>query len=176
MKLVTFKYPEVIHNYFMFQHAVDDYNRKPHSPISLEVVRATKRWANRVFTFLLSITEVNCFLAELHFMDQKSGSMMEFWKQLMYQLIENDYLEKEEAALRRRSIRIQEGIGHGCSLFHCSKNLLGQKSSILCPNTPPPPPCKYCKREVRTYCRCTPGVHLCSHCLAEHIHDADIEG
>ena len=27
-----------------------------------------------------------------------------------------------------------------CSLFHRSKNLLGQKSSILCPNTPPPPP------------------------------------
>ena len=69
MKSVTFKYPEVIHNHFMFRHAVDDHNGKRHSPISLEVVWATKRWANRVFAFLLSITEVNCFLAQSHFMD-----------------------------------------------------------------------------------------------------------
>ena len=46
-------------------------------------------------------------------MDQKSGSMMEFQKQLVYELIDNDYLEKGEAALRCRSTRIQEGIGHG---------------------------------------------------------------
>ena len=39
--------------------------------------------------------------------------MLEFRKQLAYELIENDYLEKEEAALRHRSTRIQEGIGHG---------------------------------------------------------------
>ena len=38
---------------------------------------------------------------------------MEFRKQLAYELLENDYLEKEEAALCRRSTRIQEGIGHG---------------------------------------------------------------
>ena len=61
MKSLTFKCPEVIHNHFMFQHAVDDHNGKRHSPISLEVVWATKRWANMVFAFLLSITEVNCF-------------------------------------------------------------------------------------------------------------------
>ena len=113
MRSLTFKYPEVIHNHFMFRHAVDDHNGKRHSPISLEVVWATKRWANRVFAFLLSITKVNCFLAESHFTDQKSGSMMEFRKQLAYELIENDYLEKEDTALRRRSTRIQEGIGHG---------------------------------------------------------------
>ena len=61
MKSASFKYPEVIHNHFMFRHAVDDHNGKQHSPISLEVVWATKRFVNRVFAFLLSITEVNCF-------------------------------------------------------------------------------------------------------------------
>ena len=142
MKSVTFKYPEVIHNHFMFRHAMDDHNGKQHSPISLKVVWATKRWANRVFAFLLSITEVNCFLAELHFMDRKSGSMMEFQKQLVYELIENDYFEKEEAALHCRSTRIQEGICHGLLSLPLFKNLLGQKSSLLCPNTPPPPPPK----------------------------------
>ena len=130
---------------------MDDHNGKQHSPISLEVVWATKRWANRVFAFVLSITEVNCFLAESHLTDRKSGSMLEFWKQLAYKLIENDYLEKEEAALRHRSTRIQEGIGHGLLSLPPLKNLSGQKSSLLCPNTPQK--CNYCKREVRTYCR-----------------------
>ena len=172
MKSVTFKYPEVIRNHFMFRHAVDDHNGKQHSPISLEVVWATKRWANRVFAFLLSITEVNCFFAESHFMDRKSGSMLEFRKQLAYELIENDYLEKEEAAMRRRSTRIQEGIGHGLLSLPPFKKFVGTKV-VTSMSKYPPKKCNYCKGEVRTYCRCTPGVHLCSHCLAEHIHDAD---
>ena len=139
------------------------------------MVWATKRWANRVFAFLLSITEVNCFLAESHFMDQKSGSMLEFQKQLAYKLIENDYLEKEEAAMCCRSTRIQEGIGHGLLSLPPFKKFVGMKVVTSMSKYPPPPPqkCNYCKREVCTYCRCTPGVHLCSHCLAEHIHDAD---
>ena len=140
MKSLTFKYPEVIHNHFMFRHAVDDHNGKRHSPISLEVVWATKRWANRVFAFLLSITEVNCFLAQTHFMDRKSGSMLEFRKQLAYELIENDYLEKEEAALRRRSTRIQEGIGHGLLSLPPFKKFVGMKGVTLMSKYPPPPP------------------------------------
>ena len=157
---------------------MDDHNGKRHSPISIKVVWATKRWANRVFAFLLSITKVNCFLAESHFTDQKSGSMVEFWNQLAYKLIENDYLEKEEAALHRRSTRIQEGIGHGLLSLPPFKIFVGTKVvTSMSKYTPPPPPakCKYCKREVCMYCRYTPGEHLCSHCLAEHIHDANNE-
>ena len=137
MKSVTFKYPEVIHNHFMFRHAVDDHNGKRHSPISLEVVWATKRWANRVFAFLLSITEVNCFLAESHFTDRKSGSMLEFRKQLAYKLIENDYLEKEEAALRRWSTRIQEGIGHGLLSLPPFKKFVGTRIVTSMSKYPP---------------------------------------
>ena len=118
---------------------MDDHNGKQHSPISLKVVWATKRWANRVFAFLLSITEVNCFLAELHFTDQKSGSMMEFRKQLVYKLIENGYLEKEEAALHHRSTRIQEGIGHGLLSLPPFKKFVGTKV-VTSMSKPPPPP------------------------------------
>ena len=136
------------------------------------MVWATKRWANRVFAFLLSITEVNCFLAQSHFTDQKSGSMLELWKQLAYELIENDYLEKEEAVMCHRSTRIQEGIGHGLLSLPPFKTFVGTKV-VTSRSKYPPKKCNYCKREVHMYCRCTPGVHLCSHCLAEHIHDAD---
>ena len=74
----SFVYPEVVHNHFKHRHAVDDHNARRHSPISIEVIWATKRWPNRVFAFLLSITEVNCFLAESYFTTRKSDSMMEF--------------------------------------------------------------------------------------------------
>ena len=72
------KYPEVVHNHFQYHHAVDDHNAKWHSPISIEVVWATKRRPNRVFCFLLSVTEVNCFLAESYSSGQKSDSMLDF--------------------------------------------------------------------------------------------------
>ena len=112
------------------------------------------------------------FLAQSHFTDRKSGSMLEFQKQLAYELIENDYLEKEEAAMRRRSTRIQEGIGHGLLSLPPFKKVVGTKV-VTSMSKYPQKKCNYCKREVSMYCRCTPGVHLCSHCLAEHIHDAD---
>jgi len=61
-KLVkTFQYPEVVHNHFQYRHIVDDHNAKRHSPISLEMSWATKWWPNRVFAFLLAITEINVY-------------------------------------------------------------------------------------------------------------------
>ena len=75
---ISFKYPEVVHNHLLYCHAVDDHNGKRHSPISLEVVWATKRWPNQVFAFLMSITEANCYLAKSFFTSRKSESMLDF--------------------------------------------------------------------------------------------------
>ena len=41
--LKMFKNPEVVYNHFQYHHAVDDHNTKWHSPISIEVVWATKQ-------------------------------------------------------------------------------------------------------------------------------------
>ena len=46
-----FHYPEVVGNHFLYQHSVDNHNNKRHSPISLEVVWATKYWPNHVYSF-----------------------------------------------------------------------------------------------------------------------------
>ena len=62
----------------------------------MEVVWATKRWPNRVFAFLLSISEVNCWLAETQFMSQRTDSMLSYRKKLAYELIENAYIKREE--------------------------------------------------------------------------------
>ena len=55
-------YLEVIGNHFLFQHSVDGHNNKQHSPISIEEIWGTKWWPNRVFAFLLAVTEVNMSL------------------------------------------------------------------------------------------------------------------
>ena len=112
-----FKYPEVVHNHFQYCHAVHDHNAKRHSPISMEAVWATKWWPNRVFCFLLLITEVNCFLAESYYTGQKSDSMLDFWKHLSFELIENAYMRGEERVECHRSCRIREGISHGLVLL-----------------------------------------------------------
>ena len=59
-----FHYPKVVGNHFLYQHSVDDHNNKQHSPISLEVVWATKYWPNHVFAFLLGVMEVNITLVQ----------------------------------------------------------------------------------------------------------------
>ena len=97
--------------------------------------------------------------------------MLEFRKQLAYELIENDYLEKEEAALRCRSTRIEEGIGHGLLFLPPFNKFVGMKVVTSMSTYPPPPPPNAIIAKER-YARI---VHLCSHCLAEHIHDADNE-
>ena len=43
--------------------------------------------------------------------------MLNFWKSLAYQLIENTYLEQEEIQQHCRSTQIQEGVGHGLVLL-----------------------------------------------------------
>ena len=97
---------EVIHNHYKFQHAVDDHNAKRHSPISLEValvVWATKWWPNRVFAFILSVTEVNAMLEFKHFCKEEFDGMLGFRKLLAEALVCNPYYKEEEESPRRSS-------------------------------------------------------------------------
>ena len=88
--------------------------------------------------------------------------MLDFRKSLSHQLIENDYFDQEAESQCPRSTRIQEGIGHGLMSLPPLKNFGGQMvpSDLKYPPPPPPPPkYNFCRREVLTYCECTPGVH-----------------
>ncbi len=55
----TFKYAEAFSRHNRGKHWVDDVNKRRHAPISLESAWGTKWRANRQFTFLLSVAEVN---------------------------------------------------------------------------------------------------------------------
>ena len=86
-----FNYPEVVGNHFLYRHSVDDHNNKRHSPISLEVVWATKNWPNCVFSFLLLVTEVNVNLAAMYFCGQNQMGQVKFCKLLAQNLIYNTH-------------------------------------------------------------------------------------
>ena len=116
---------------------MDNHNGKCHSPISLEVVWAMKWWPNRVFAFLLSITEVNCFLAEYYFTNHTSDSMMSFRKSIAFELIENKYLEQEEMAQRHRSQHLHLSIGHGLVLLSPIQKVFRWKSCHVQVQIPP---------------------------------------
>ena len=84
----------------------------------MEVVWATKHWPNRVFAFLLSISKVNCWLAETQFMSQHTDSMLSYRKKLAYELIENAYIKRDEIQEQlsrspRQSRWLLEETGHG---------------------------------------------------------------
>ena len=68
---------------------LNHHNNKRHSPISLEVVWATKYWPNHVFSFLLGVTEVNVNLATTYFCGQNQKGQIEFQKLLAKTLIFN---------------------------------------------------------------------------------------
>ena len=68
-KHVPFKYHKPFANHFQVRHAVDNHNHLRHGDfsISIEDTWATKCWENRVFAFLVAISEVNTFLAYCYF-------------------------------------------------------------------------------------------------------------
>ena len=92
----NFSYPEVIGNHFLYRHSVDDHNNKRHSPISIEEIWATKWWPNRVFAFLVAVTEVNVSLGMVEFCDHAQTSQIEFRKKLAEALIYNEYYNEIE--------------------------------------------------------------------------------
>ena len=102
---MTFQYPEVIRNHFLYRHAVDDHNGKRHSPISLEVVWGTKWWQNCVFAFLLAVMEVNVNLAMTYFLGQEVTGQIVFRSKLAHTLIHNRHYNDDEdmtPVLRRK--------------------------------------------------------------------------
>ena len=168
-----FKYPEVLHNHFRYQHLVDDHNSKRHQPVSLEVVWATQEWSHRPFAFLLAMMEVDVKLVSEHFGGHKDKGMIAFCKRFAQELIKNDYLRRE-AAEPHSSAHWHKEMDHVLISLLCGKNFVAQKwcfqvilstgimSSYLQAS------CIRCHAKTRSYCKCSPGTYNCQHCFFEH--------
>jgi hypothetical protein len=85
----TFKYAEPFSRHNRGKHWVDDINKPHHAPISLESAWKTKWWANRQFTFLLSVTEVNAGMAWARAKKAPAEPVLDFWRNLAKMMLEN---------------------------------------------------------------------------------------
>ena len=64
----TFRYLEVVHNYYQYRDVIDNHNSARMHPISMEETWMTMHWPNRVFWFLLAMTMVNVQNAATYFL------------------------------------------------------------------------------------------------------------
>ena len=60
--MAQLKYNIIFTNHFKYCGFVDDHNNLRHSKPSLEETWVTQLWSNRVFSFILTVSEVNFYL------------------------------------------------------------------------------------------------------------------
>jgi hypothetical protein len=172
---LTFKYPEVIHNHYQYRDAVDSHNARRMAPIAMEETWNTGRWPIRVFTYLLSTSEVNANLGESQFgAAEETRPQLEFRRLLARDLINNAYLtmEQQGESPGRKSKRIRESHGH--ELVHIPRGKKFQGARLV--KSKSNYAFNFCSchaKRVRTYCKCTPGLLLCTVCFATHCQEID---
>ena len=175
---VEYKYTEIFDNYYKTRGAVDNHNAKRHAPISLETTWATKTWMHRVFAFLVAVTEVNCFQVANYFYNKNIDSMLEFRKALSKELINNKYLDGDEAEMTphelRRSRRNNNGEPHELPSLP-KKTKFSRTNIVASVSNYPQFKCNNCNLRVRTYCKCSPGTYRCSKCFVKHYATAGSE-
>ena len=174
---IQFKYTKLFSDHFRYRHAVDDHNNLRHSSHSPEDTWVTARWVNRVFSFLLAVTEVNLYLY-LRYMiwrnkaDEDIPTLHRFRKKLAFALIDDRWIVTDEeesrvVSARRRSKHQLRTCPCHARAFVSGKWDLTSKSKYqqhICKT-------KKCKTPTRTYCTCHPGVWMCKDCFPKHIHD-----
>ena len=163
-----FSYPEVIGNHFLYRHSVDDHNNKRHSPISIEEIWATKWWPNRVFAFLLAVTEVNVSLGMVEFCGSDPTSQIEFRKSLAEALIYNEYFNEETDVTPDKKAKKQRISAHAYCTLPKGKKFHGERM-VEAKSDYPQHKCVSCTRRTRGYCKCSLGVYRCNECYALHL-------
>ena len=86
---------------------MDDINKRRHVPIPLESAWKTKWWANRQFTFLLSVAEVNAGMARARAKKQSAEPVLDFRRALAKLMLENKlnaYGEAPNSPIRPRRV------------------------------------------------------------------------
>ena len=173
---ITFKYPEVVHNHYKYRDSVDCNNARRQSPIALEITWATKRWANRVFAYLIATSEVNSNLAEASFVSDKETAdpQLKFRRGLARDLINNPFIiEGRDGASRRQSKRQRQNHGH--KLVKIPAGYKFQGTQLVKSKSMYPFNWCFCKSaRVREYCICTKGKLLCKLCFATHCLEVEM--
>jgi Transposase IS4 len=174
-----FNYIEPMSNHFKYRHQIDDHNNRRHSPISIEKIWATKFWPDRNFAWFLAVTEVNTNLARGYFGGGETLSQLDFRKKLALEMMNSAMTtatvgegdsSPRNLRLRKRKhdlISLKRFEGGWCAETKKFRRVKSPYQQQRCKNW------KVCKKQVRAYCRCSPGLFLCIGCFAEHTTSND---
>jgi hypothetical protein len=152
---------------------VGKHNGKRHSPISLEVIWATKQWEKLVFTFLLAIKEVNIMLCATYFYNKTTISMLQFRKELSQELIYNNLLIADKENEAKRVTKASKDLAN--ELVKIPRKMKAKGSRMVKTAMDYSQyKCIGCKKKVQTYCKCYLGVIYCPEHYAKQIADINI--
>ena len=195
-EVVHFKHCKPFQDYYKARHCVDDHNNVRHSVPSIEGTWITHRWENRVFAFLLSISEVNAFKAFKYFSKHQDDldnqdhhhtlSIHSFRRKLAHQLIQNDYIQSNDpsssfsssSSSKKRKVNdvhlshsLEKAPAHAKTW--CARNRKWQKGAA---DRYQRYKCKTrgCKTRCKTYCTCNKGWWMCLQCFGKHMQLNDI--
>lgn len=185
-----FKYTQPFALYYQHRHVVDDHNNLRHSLPSIEHTWTTVRWANRVFAFLLSISEVNTYKAFSYFVWKNKDFMTlhQFRHKLALSLINNEWLSSPDCDVNEKSRRSNGKRKrknandpkklHNPSLYHAlfsapphARKYSHSKWDLSSKSPYQQFTCRMpgCRNKVRSCCKCSPGEWLCKSCFPNHL-------
>ena len=182
----SFKYTEVFNNHFKYRHCVDDHNHLRHSVPSIEGTWVTSRWACRVFSFILAISEVNTYLAFKYFIwggkdeNEEDGNsekgkvptLHEFRRKLALELINNEFLPQTQDSAKKQPPRgVKIAVKHTLKTApNFASYYRGYRWVCRAKSKYQQYTCKRygCTRRIRTYCSCEPSYWLCKECHLDH--------
>jgi hypothetical protein len=169
-----FQYPELIARHYDYHGKVDDHNSARMFPIALEETWRTHRWENRVFSFILGITEINCqYVLKNIYGKYMDFSTIQFRKRFANALINNSFVQNEVPVESpgRRSVRNRDD----CCLVSIPPYKTFKKNRLVaCKTRYIQLQCSNCfGPRCRTYCSCDPGNVLCNPCFVNHVRTKD---
>jgi hypothetical protein len=166
----AFKYAEPFSRHNRGKHWVDDVNKRRHAPISLESDWNTKWWANRQFTFLLSVAEVNAGMARARAKEAPAEPMINFRRRLAKMMLENRLNAHGVAPNSPIHPRRVSNTPHVLKKrernegkYDPERRMFKRVNTVYltCP-------CTGCCKDTRDYCSCDPSIDLCSACFGAH--------
>jgi len=163
----TFKYAEPFSRHNRGKHWVNDVNKRRHAPISLESAWKTKWWANRQFTFLLSVAEVNAGMARARAKKGPAEPVLDFRRKLAKMMLENklnEYGVAPSSPIRPRRVsntpHVIKKRAKKEGRYDSERRQFKQVKTLYLAR-----PCSVCRKDTRDYCSCDPSIDLCSACF-----------
>ena len=163
-KVAEFQYPEIVHNHYSFRDMIDNHNSYRMHPISMEETWMTMRWPNRVFCFLVAVTMVNVQNAAAYFFNKPKLDALTSRRLIAKELIFNHHLVQEEQQKKRPR---RGSLEHSLTMVPTNKKFV-QGRLVPCKTKYGKWKCTDCKKYVRSYCTCMPGLMFCVDCFGNH--------